>query len=237
MTILSQKHADLIADLADEADYKTLTDLMQSNITSEDDYTSALMSSFRHKILNSGLQGIVAQKLPGRLEREFGADAAIVISDTQNSQACLFEAKWPRIEVRQNYVWDRLQQSNNLSHFHTQIIRQQKYRHLYDIWEMIYGWDNGATGSIGFFPGSYSCCIPFGEANAADSQRNPNNTWQTSEIQNVMTVNQYTIGDLLRKYFKSPKYLFPTTDKDDVLAKINPKVTLHISVADCWDKD
>lgn len=133
------KISSKIASCAYWADRTTRADLIDAIISDENDYTSTFLATFRANLRAKNIPNLSAriQKLPQSSERKLGSDACIVFKYNSNIKIGVFEAKWPRLGIK-NYPWDMIQGSFGYSHFYSQLLRQSKISAKIAIWEMFY---------------------------------------------------------------------------------------------------
>jgi hypothetical protein len=163
-------------------------------IVDENDYTSNLTSHIRERI-NESLPLIAStfsQKLPGGIERKWGADAIIIMIDHQQhiAKVALFEAKTDRPN------WDYIQPNSSppVSHFSSQLNKQVNAINLgFAVWEQFYTNEdlNSPLGSSRNQMGS--SCI-FHRLASLHHYPMPNSTiWQDQDVDSLCKF-QTTIG-------------------------------------------
>ena len=128
-----------IMSCAHWADRLVRADLIDGFIVSENDYTSNFTGALRREINARNIDGLKAkiQVLNPSAERKIGADACIILQNSNEFKAGVFEAKWPRLSTHVD-TWDSKQKSTGDSHFHSQLVRQRAHSHYAAIWEMFY---------------------------------------------------------------------------------------------------
>lgn len=153
-------------------------DICEGCIQSEVDYVSTLMAYirlfFRSKQLAKQIYGFKIQRsnddsyssqvLNKSLERKFGCDALIIFRAGDKVKVCMFEAKYPKLKMKSN--WDKYQKNDmpshytnqEISHFHHQLRRQQKWARVAFIWELFIN-DHPPGSPLKFFDTYGSTCI------------------------------------------------------------------------------
>jgi len=201
----SKGKVDEIVRIADQSDYETCLDLQNNVVNTEDDYTSSMLTRIRDKIcksstLNMGVT-ITSKRLPPSEERKLGTDGIFIFKNNKRGYAvlCLFEAKWPRLEKPKTVSWDSFQNKNvparKMSHFHSQLLRQEPYAAKVMVWEMFYGYETKEN----YMKKNQSACMQFGELKGHIAARNKLDLWTTSELKLLLHKPSLTIGEILRK--------------------------------------
>lgn len=152
-------------------------DFCDGCVVSEPDYVSTLMGYIRLFLRSSQLAKKIysfenqksyldhfnCHVLNKTLEQNFGCDALIIFRANNKAKVCMFEAKSPRLNS--NRSWDKLQDSNNISHFHDQLTRQKNWSKTAAIWELFIN-DSPPGVSLKGFDKYGSTCIWHHEAYA-----------------------------------------------------------------------
>lgn len=139
MHFLPKRQLNELIKLAAIADKEARSDLSLGYIVNENDYTSNFTGALRRIINSNSITGLTATSylLTSSQEREFGADAAIILNHGNYQKVAIFEGKWPRFSVS-GHKWDQLQKSTNKSHFSDQLLRQSRWSNQFAVFERIY---------------------------------------------------------------------------------------------------
>jgi hypothetical protein len=104
MSFFPDRERQVIEAVCSVSDVTTRDEMNQGHLVDENDYTSTLMTKVR-TLVNQRLSSVRAhaQRLPSKEETRFGADACILLVDSDSDllKVCLYEAKWPRAESRE----------------------------------------------------------------------------------------------------------------------------------------
>jgi len=189
---------EIIKGCAEWADKLTRADLVAGVIVSENDYTSNLTAALRREINARSIPGLTAriQVLEPLIERRVGADGCIILSNSREFKAGIFEAKWPRLSSKIN-SWDSLQHSSKASHFDDQLERQHSAADHLAIWEMFYS-EHPFGEQPEYMPNEGSACVWHDTAYAASSKRESNNVpWTDVELEKLLKGNSNTLADII----------------------------------------
>jgi hypothetical protein len=186
-----------VAKCAHWADRLVRADLAAGYIATENDYTSNFTGAFRREINSRAIPGLSAKAFVLRpsVERRLGADACFIFATPTQFKLGFFEAKWPRLSIRRD-SWDSLQKSTGESHFHHQLTRQAMVTSSVAVWEMIY-FEHRYGAQPSYAPPFGSACVWHDAAVAADSLRNPVNTWTDAELESLMKGSCVGIEDVV----------------------------------------
>lgn len=150
-------------------------DICEGCIQNEVDYVSTLMAYirlfFRSQKLARQIGGFkidiskgTSQVLSRSLEQKFGCDALIIFRARNKAKVCMFEAKYPKIKSYGYWDWHQDDknytnwQKQQISHFHHQLKRQEKWDKAAFIWELFIN-DCYPSNSLNFLDNYGSTCI------------------------------------------------------------------------------
>lgn len=201
MSFLSPEQLNELIGFATIADKEARSDLAGGFIKDENDYTSNFTGALRRIINSNSEYGLTATSflLTHRVEREYGADAAIILSRGSESKVAVFEAKWPRFKIP-GYAWDHAQTATGLSHYSDQLERQKRWPHMYAVFEMFYNeYEFGAQPA--FLDQHGSSCVWRDDAATFKSKRQkPDRLWSQDELKTLLQAKQLTIGAVMREF-------------------------------------
>jgi hypothetical protein len=189
-----------IAQSAYWADRAIRSELAEGLISTENDYTSNLTSTFRRNINARAIPSLHATSyvLRPTVERALGADACIVLQNTKQFKLCIFEAKWPRLSTHKDY-WDSLQLSSGNSHFDEQLSRQSPRARAIATWEMFYC-ESPFGHQPHFIPSHVSACVWHEDAIAVSNAR-PMKTvpWTNLELSSMLSSSGKQIDEIIKE--------------------------------------
>jgi len=187
--------AKKVAEIIYRVDKNCRIDLNNKFIAHEDNYTASFTTRLYDVFQTMGFTGYcLGRVLNKREERDFGCDGIFVFRCKKNFKIGLFEAKWPRFNIKLNYSWDKKiakKLGRKWSHFSDQLKRQNGWRGV-AIWEMFY--DNRYPGNVS---GSYdkygSSCIWHDEAYNYYKKNITQNAWKNKDIDKLKKINIYKV--------------------------------------------
>ncbi|MCG2701247.1 hypothetical protein L6267_03715 [Candidatus Parcubacteria bacterium] len=219
--------AKKIAEIIYGVDKRCRIDLHNKFIAHEDNYTASFTTRLYDVFQAKGLTGssyCLGRVLTKREERYFGCDGVFVFRCGDNFKIGLFEAKWPRFNIKPNNSLDKMpakKLGKHLSHFSDQLRRQNSLLGV-AIWEMLY--DNRRPGNVS---GSYdkygSSCIWHNEAYNYYKKNITQNAWKDRDIDKIKKINIYKVvesilsckhGQIFNQ--KDGKIKISNSEKDDV---------------------
>jgi len=179
-----------IARCAHWADRLIRSELIQGIIATENDYTSNFIGALRREINARSIRGLTAviKVLNPTQERLLGADGCVILQNTTEFKAGIFEAKWPRLTTHTN-CWDSIQQSSRLSHFDSQLLRQASASRYLAIWEMFYS-EHPFQSQSQHFPPFGSACVWHAKAiQVSNARSNRSTPWTDPELLGLLSNN------------------------------------------------
>lgn len=196
--LFPQPIIDIIKECGHWADRLVRSELISQIIVTENDYTSNFTAAFRREVNSRSITGLKAhsQVLAPGVERLVGADACIVLMSNTEFKIGIFESKWPRLSVQLN-GWDSIQKGSNISHFDSQLQRQQQYTKYYAIWEMFY-LEEPFGSRPSEFPQYGSSCVWHGNAVQVSQGRNKNQVWTDVELLSLLSLGHLSIEDIIQ---------------------------------------
>lgn len=201
MGLFNRSFIQVLRKIIDKSEEFTADEFKRRIINTENEYTYSLLLQIRNKINSHNLLGLFAnstiltQTLPPKLERDYGADACIILVDHDQriSKVCLFEAKLPR----HGSPWDQIpknKQGNNKSHFSSQLSRQHPISQTYAIWEQFYCYGYNQANSLNNIRTQKNCkltaaykslCLLHEDAYIHDRTKN-GSVWNISDIEKTV---------------------------------------------------
>lgn len=201
MSFLDPFQLDELAYLAYNSDREIRGELAIGAIKDENDYTSNFTGALRRNINSYSRSGLSATSflLQHEVEREVGADAAIILTRGNQSKVAIFEAKWPRFATS-GYRWDYQQTASGLSHFSDQLDRQKRWCEVFAVFEMFYSEHPPGT-KLPYLVDQGSSCIWHGDIELFRSRRpNPNAVWNQNELQILLSSKKVNIAKVMIEF-------------------------------------
>ena len=180
-------------------DILTREQLSKKQVTSERDYVSRLVTYFNLpfgeilSLFNLKLNGAIKCNsivLENKSEQAIGCDSAIVLNINGDFKVCFFEAKFQRItNPKKKNSFDKVPKGNKISHFASQIKRQQNYVANALIWEMFI--NEKPLNSIYYTYDSLgSTCVLSKHANTINRIRYNTKKWKDTEVVKLIETHQ-----------------------------------------------
>jgi hypothetical protein len=201
MSFLESNQLEELAKWAALSDREVRIDLAIGAIKDENDYTSNFTSALRRNINSYSQSGLFATSflLQHGVEREMGADAAIILTRGNESKVAVFEAKWPRFATA-GYQWDYEQTASGLSHFSDQLERQKRWSGHIAVFEMFYS-EHPLGTQPSFLDADGSSCVWHEDTNLFRAHRlEPDDVWTQSDLQKLLSSKRVSIAEVMTEF-------------------------------------